>query len=99
MNTLPATNYDDRRDSASDGAPLAVFAVAVAVSLAIHAGFGWAVRDARVSLFGTSLPGATAAQRLRLREDSALRTRLVPPPPPSPAESADPADRASASAP
>ena len=99
MNTLPATTFADRRDSDSDGAPLALFAVAVAVSLALHAGFGWAARDARVSLFG-SLPGATAAQRLRLREESALRTRLVPPPQPAPSEAdAAPADRASAASP
>ena len=99
MTTTPsAPSFDDRRDPGSDGAPVALFAVAIAVSLALHAGFGWAVRDARVSLFG-SLSGATPAQRLRLREESALRTRLVPPPPPAPAESAEPADRAAASAP
>ena len=99
MTTTPsAPSFDDRRDPGSDGAPVALFAVAIAVSLALHAGFGWAVRDARVSLFG-SLSGATPAQRLRLREESALRTRLVPPPPPAPAESSEPADRAAASAP
>ena len=98
MTSAPATTFADRRASDSDGAPLAIFAVAVAVSLAIHAGFGWAVRDTRVSLFGT-FSGATAAQRLRLREESALRTRIVPPPPPAPAENADPADRAAAATP
>ena len=99
MTSDPATTFADRRDSDSDGAPLTLFAVAVAVSLALHAGFGWAARDARVSLFGP-LPGATAAQRLRLREESALRTRLVPPPQPAPSEAdAAPADRASAASP
>lgn len=98
MTPPSATSFADRRDPGSDGAPVALFAIAIAVSLALHAGFGWAVRDARVSLFG-SFSGATAAQRLRLREETALRTRLVPQPPPAPAEVADPADRASASAP
>jgi hypothetical protein len=80
-----------------DRAPAAIFAVAVAASLAVHAGLGWAARDARVSLF-EGATGATAAQRLRLREESALRTRLVPPPPVADA-AAEPADRAAASTP
>jgi DNA-binding protein HU-beta len=83
----------------SDRAPAAIFAVAVAASLAVHAGLGWAARDARVSLFEAA-SGSTPAQRLRLREESALRARLVPPPPPPvPGASAEPADRASASTP
>ena len=82
----------------SDRSPAAIFAVAVAVSLAVHAGLGWAARDARVSLFEAA-SGATAAQRLRLREESALRARLVPPAEsPSPADAA-PADRAAAESP
>ena len=98
MSPDPATTFSDR-PAESDGAPVALFAAAIAVSLALHAGLGWAVRDARVSLFGTSLPGATAAQRLRLREESALRTRIVPPPPAPRETDAAPADRASASTP
>ena len=88
--TTPTPRYLAEEGDASDRAPIALFAVAVAVSLAIHAGLGWAARDARVSLFQAS-GGATAAQRLRLREETALRARLAPPPAPSPADA--PADR------
>ena len=37
MTTPPATTFTDRPDD-SDGAPVALFAVAIAVSLALHAG-------------------------------------------------------------
>ena len=92
-------SFEPARSDAAD-AHAAFFAAAVAVSLAVHAAFGWAAGDAHVPLFSAVSPaGATAEQLRRLRHDSAVRARLVPPEPAVPGAAEDRPARDAAAAP